>query len=198
VSLVSAALFLAGPATHQGQAFAAQPFSQLRADAKKVQQTGEALAKGTIQTGHALAKGTLKDYPKHLWQAIKRRPLRYSAMLVGIGALGAGAKLVGIDPAPFMVTLSAGTLGFAIYKSLPRLKGLRGVHLARAIGSHVVGPSVLAVGSTAAGLAVGHGPGHAVPEPGSFAPIGKAAAQSAIIGIDVPTIAQGALDQQTH
>src|SRR5688572_19972220 len=129
VSVVSAALLVTGSASQHGQAFAGQSFSQLKADVKKVH-----------ATGHQLAAGTLKDYPKHLLHAIKRRPLRYVAGLMTIGVIGAGAKAIGIDPAPFMVALSLGTLGFAWYKSAHHLKGLEGPPLARATGAHVIGP----------------------------------------------------------
>jgi hypothetical protein len=91
VAFITAALLAAPAATHYPQAVAAKPL---------------------VQHGKALAEGTLKDGPKHTWDAIKKKPVRYGGMLLGLGSLGAGAKWLGLNPEPLLVPRTAATRGF--------------------------------------------------------------------------------------
>jgi hypothetical protein len=145
----------------------------------------------------AFVRGTLSEGPKHTLQAIKATPVQYTAMLAAIGAAGAGAKAAGINPEPFALGLSGATFLWSSWKSRATIRAAHGAERLRLIGSHVMWPAFL-VGATAiAGGLVGHGEaghgGHA-----SASDIARAGAQSVVIGIDVPTIAQTALANDKH
>jgi hypothetical protein len=118
-------------------------------------------------------------------------------MLAAIGAAGAGAKAAGIDPEPFALGLSGATFLWSSWKSRATIRAAQGAAKLRLIGSHVLWPAFL-VGATAAGGAlVGHGDaGHG--GPASAPDIARAGAQSIVIGVDVPTIAQTALANEKY
>lgn len=135
------------------------------------------------------------------------KPAAYSAMVGGIFVAGAAAQAVHVDPAPIMIALSGGAYGYQLKtRALPRLRGTRGLERLEIASAEVLYPGLLVVGSTVGGLALGHGgeaaavamdtahQGHEAVHAGRMGTILGAGAQSAVIGIDVPTIVQGAAD----
>jgi len=163
-------------------------------EAGHVSRASNALRVGGAKVGRAagaFTAGTVKDGPKHTWLAIKAKPVQYTAMLLGIGAIGAGAHAIGINPEPLAIGLSAGALGLQLWKSLPEMRQKRGNARLRSIGANVIWPTALAVGTVAAGKLIGHGPsGHGSV---TLSEVGAAGAKSVVIAGDAPTIAQTAM-----
>jgi hypothetical protein len=129
-----------------------------------------------------LARGTFVDGPRHTWREIRARPKRYAAMLTGLGAAGALAKVKGIDPEPFALALSGSVWVWQVKQAWPMIKNTRGRARLRAIGANIVWPFALVLGTGTLGHQVVHGhEGH-----------GAAAAglQTTVITSDIPTIVQ--------
>ena len=146
------------------------------------------------RNSRALVEGALVEGPKHSWDAIRQKPVRYAVMLAGVGAVGGGAKLVGINPEGFMLALSVGTLAYSIKQSWPALTAANGLRRMRAIGRELVWPSALSVGTSGIGVAAGHA--HRAHATANLADAAVSGVQSILIGGDVPTIAQTALEKR--
>lgn len=165
--------------------------------------TGRAVVHGYGHILHSIkphSKGTLdaKGRPRSLVQRWVP-PLKYASMVGGIFVLGAGMRLFHIDPFPFMAAGSG--LGFAYQvkaRAWPRLRDTRGIDRYEAAIQELVVPATLVVGSTALGVAVGHGGEAALTGTESMhlshPAVPQAGAQSAIVAFDVPTLVQNAAD----
>lgn len=189
-------------------AWCAKPVArdQTKVTAKDVRDaTGRAVVHGYGHIIHSIKphpKGSLdaKGKPRNL---LRRwvRPIAYASMVGGIFVLGAGMRLFHVDPFPFMAAGSGlGYLYQVKARALPRLRATKGLERYEAAVQELVVPATLVVGSTALGLAMGHG--------GEAALLGTeslhlthpqvlgAGAQSAVVGFDVPTLVQSAADHQ--
>ena len=139
----------------------------------------------------ALADGTFRVGPKHTWHAIKAKPLRYTGLLGGLGAAGAGLMAADINPAPYTIGLSVLVLGWAVYNAMPDIRACDGADRLRSIGANVLWPAALCVGTAVGGHPLGPEGPLANASPTDLL---KAGAQSVVIGADVPTIVQTVLD----
>lgn len=140
----------------------------------------------------ALVRSALVEGPRHSFQAVVKKPLRYIGMVVAIGSVGAGAKMLGVDAEPFAIALSAGATTYAAWKAWPALLASEGVGRTRLVGRELVWPVSLSAGTSILGHLTGGGSAaHAI----TAKTVAKAGVQAAVIGFDVPTIVQTVLDQ---
>ena len=140
----------------------------------------------------ALVRSALVEGPRHSFDAVVKKPLRYLGMVVAIGSVGAGAKMLGLDAEPFAIALSAGATTYAAWKAWPALRAQGGVGRTRLIGREFVWPVSLSAGTSILGHLTGGGvASHAI----TTKTVAKAGVQAAVIGFDVPTIVQTVLDE---
>ncbi len=139
----------------------------------------------------ALADGTFRVGPKHTWHAIKAKPVRYVALLGGLGAAGAGLMAAGVNPAPYTIGLSVLVFGWAAYNAIPDIRACEGANRLRSIGANVLWPAALCVVTAVGGHPLGPEGPLANASPSDLL---EAGAQSVVIGADVPTIVQTVLD----
>ncbi len=139
-----------------------------------------------------LLEGTKKVGPKHTLHAIKEKPARYALMLTTLAIAGGAAKAMGIDPTWYAVGLSGGTYAWAAWKSLPGILAAKGRQRFVKIGADLVWPAGLVALTTAGGMVLGHGQATEVRP--SVGEILRAGAQTTVITVDIPTIAQTVLD----
>jgi len=144
----------------------------------------------------AIARGALVEGPKHSMHAIAKRPVRYAGMLLAIGGLGAGAKLMHVDATPIAISLSTLATGWSAWKAIPALRESRGAARSRLVGRDLVWPISLSAGTTMLGTMDHSAASQAVTSKQLAKAAAKAGVQSAVIGSDVPTIVQTILDDK--
>jgi hypothetical protein len=144
-----------------------------------------AAARGVGTRVRALVRGTLIDGPKHTLHAIRHKPKLFLGSVLAVGTLGVISNHTGIPTELAVMAGSAGALGLQIRRSMGALKAATGLERWRLIGAELVWPTALWGGTTAGGLALGHGAsmGNA-----------QAAAQSILLGGDGPAILVMAFD----
>ncbi len=141
---------------------------------------------------HSVAMGTFVDGPKHTWDAVREKPVSMGLKLLAVGVAGGMMKKLGIEPGPFAIAASAGSLVIQVW--MTRGDVATADNRLRSIGANYVWPGVLGVTTTVAGEMIGHGSAHAAGSAHSVSTFDvlKSGAQTLLIASDVPAVLQTA------
>ena len=141
----------------------------------------------------ALVHGTFVRGFRQTKNAIKAKPIRYGAMVLGLSLAGAAAKAGGVDPHWWAIGLSTAVTARQSWKSLPKIKLARGRERLSLIGKDIVWPSFLVAATAGLGSVIphfGHGGG-----PPSGAELAGAGLRTGVITLDVPTVVMHGLGE---
>ena len=159
---------------------------------RNVWRARHAAAQRFMTQTHSVAMGTFVDGPKHTWDAMREKPVSMGLKLLAVGVAGGMMKKFGIEPGPFAIAASAGSLAIQVW--MTRGDVATADNRLRSIGANYVWPGVLGVTTIVAGEMVGHGSAHAAgsAHSASTSDVLKAGGQTVLVASDVPAVLQTA------